>query len=521
MIRLLSLVLVLCHVPLPAQTREWLVKGAPGPVEAEFVAFANGHVLLRGGDGSQVELPLGDFSQKDQAYLRILTLPAEEKGPFKSPGAPLSSSRDYRREERTEIKNEILELKEALHLHLSSASDPLPGSLVHLAHPDAWLVFTSHGPDHVIRHFLDRILVRGQAAKSGENVRVLPFGGGRSVVIPHSPAFPALTLFAEEDLGGASASFHSYEAYDEEKIGPHSRSAASFLLKRGYMATLASDPDGTGFSKNYVAQDHDLRIDKLPAKLRGSVRFIRVFPWRWTEKKGIAGNIGQSLGVSWFYNWNLDQHSSPDIEYVAIKQKHGWPSLNQDWRRRGINHLLGFNEPDRPDQANMSVETALRLWPELLGTGLRLGSPATSDGGLGWLYHFMEEAGRRGLRVDFVAVHYYRSVASPRDDRGAAQQMYNFLKEIHERTGRPLWVTEWNNGANWTPHPDPDAEEQLDAIKAMTKMLDEAPFVERYAPYNWVEDGRRLVWDDGGLTPAGKYYRELRAPLSYQQPRKP
>src|SRR5690606_37078475 len=49
------------------------------------------------------------------------------------------------------------------------------------------------------------------------------------------------------------------------------------------------------------------------------------------------------------------------------------------------------------------------------------------------------------------------------------------------------------------------------------KMLDDAHFVERYAIYNWVEDVRRVKWDDGSLTAAGVTYRDKVSPLSYIQ----
>jgi len=42
--------------------------------------------------------------------------------------------------------------------------------------------------------------------------------------------------------------------------------------------------------------------------------------------------------------------------------------------------LLTFNEPDLVSQANVSVAQALSLWPELMATGLRLGSPAVATG---------------------------------------------------------------------------------------------------------------------------------------------
>ena len=54
----------------------------------------------------------------------------------------------------------------------------------------------------------------------------------------------------------------------------------------------------------------------------------------------------------------------------------------------------------------------------------RLGSPAVSDGGLGWLYDFMAKADAAKLRVDFVAVHYYRAVEDPGDGKAAADQFF-------------------------------------------------------------------------------------------------
>src|SRR5262249_35947653 len=72
--------------------------------------------------------------------------------------------------------------------------------------------------------------------------------------------------------------------------------------------------------------------------------------------------------------------------------------------------LLGFNEPDHPQQANMTVQQALELWPHLTATGMRVGSPATAaDPSLSgsWLEKFMDGAKARGYRVDFVCVHWY------------------------------------------------------------------------------------------------------------------
>jgi hypothetical protein len=400
--------------------------------------------------------------------------------------------------------------------HVTLKAADLPRSAVNFDSPDAWLFIEGLAPSKVLADHLPRMFVSYQPAVADSNVRVVAHGSG-SVVIPHRPDYPALTAFPAKGLSGAGRAFKCHVKYGDGELGGAHPGIRSFRLKRGYMATLAAEENGTGISRNYVAQDHDLEVKSLPPELDGQVRFVRVFPWRWTSKKGIAGNIEAGLDLGWLYNWNIDRHSTPDLEYVPIKQKRWWPGLNHDWQARGALHLLGFNEPDRPDQAKMTVDEAIGGWPELLGTGLRLGSPAVSDGGLGWLYEFMDKADKAKLRVDFVAVHYYRAVADPGDGKAAAAQLKAFLQGIHERTGRPLWVTEWNNGANWTGGRDPKPAEQKRAIAAMIEMMDETPFVERYALYNWVEESRELKRKDGSLTPAGEAYRDQRSPLAYEQ----
>jgi hypothetical protein len=378
--------------------------------------------------------------------------------------------------------------------------------------PDAWLFIEGLPASKVLDGQMNRLFVAYEPAVDGANVRVVAHGDG-SVVIPHGPRFPALTLFPGKSFSGDGVIVRAHEKPQAGVPGE----VRSFRLRRGYMATLAERADGTGFSRNYVAQDQDIEVRTLPSGLDTGISFVRVFPWRWTGKKGIAGNLWKNLAVDWYYDWNIGGRTSPDIEYVPIRQNRSWPSLKQDWKQKGSIHLLGFNEPDRPDQANMKVDDAINAWPELLKTGLRLGSPAVSDGGLKWLYDFMEKADDRNLRVDFVAVHYYRAVGDPGDGRAAAAQMKAFLHDIHKRTQRPIWITEWNNGANWTKARDPNEKEQRRTIQAMIDMLDETDYVERYSLYNWVEDSRMLQRKDGSLTPAGDAYREQRAPIAYRQ----
>jgi autotransporter-associated beta strand protein len=401
-------------------------------------------------------------------------------------------------------------------LHITGATAPITGSTIHLNSSDAWFFMDGIRPNTVNSTYLSQVRINGASAVHGTNCRVVQYGDG-TVVIPHAPSFSPMTVYGGKLFTGSSLALTPYTAYGTTQLGALNDNISSFKLKRGYMATLAQGSNGTGVSRCYVAQDGDLDVAVLQSNLDDQVSFIRVFPWRWVNKKGIAGNIASGLNVRWWYNWNLDQNSSLNEEYVAIRQTRWWPGLGQNWQTRGINHLLGYNEPDHVDQANLSVADAISSWPDLLGTGLRVGSPAVTDGGRStWLYPFMEQAETNDYRVDFVAVHYYRC-SSPTDAAGAATQMYNFLKEIHDTTGKPIWITEWNQGANWTGCGDPTGAQHSAAVSAMMDMLEETPWVERYALYNWVEDVRRVKWDDGSLTTSGVTYRDKPSRLSYWQ----
>lgn len=403
-------------------------------------------------------------------------------------------------------------------LHLTGAADPIPGTTINLTSDDSWVFFhhTSVPPSYVNSTLLPRFQVNGSPAVLNGNVRIVAYGEG-AVVIPQGSGFQPLTVYTGRHFEGESWKPNQYVRYNSTgQMGAFFNGIRSFILKRGYMATFADNTNGTGPSRCYVAQDSDLEVAIMPGELDQNISFVRVFPWRWTKKKGIAGNIGQQLDIGWWYDWNLDQVSDLDKEYVAIRQTRWWPGLDRDWNYHKVNHLLGYNEPDNAAEANLAVGDAIWSWPDLLWDGLRVGSPAPTDGGRSWLYDFMNQAEANDLRVDFVAVHYYQCV-NPASPATAASQMYNFLKQVHDTTGKPIWITEWNNGANWTGCGDPSFAQQADAIAAMTQMLEDTPWVERYAPYNWVEDVRRLQWDDGYPTDAGFVYRDIPSKIGHVQ----
>lgn len=75
--------------------------------------------------------------------------------------------------------------------------------------------------------------------------------------------------------------------------------------------------------------------------------------------------------------------------------------------------VLGFNEPELPDQSNMSAELAANEWlrhiEPLRKSGIRVGSPGISCAGhaVGWLQDFVQKIRSGGSDVDFWAIHWY------------------------------------------------------------------------------------------------------------------
>ncbi|HEX3388985.1 MAG TPA: sigma-70 family RNA polymerase sigma factor [Streptosporangiaceae bacterium] len=199
-----------------------------------------------------------------------------------------------------------------------------------------------------------------------------------------------------------------------------------------------------------------------------------------------AGQALAQSGASWYYTWS----ASPA---VGVSSAGGPRFVPLIWGAANVNagtlsevrgegpYLLGFNEPDMSGQANMSPARALSLWPQLMATGLRLGSPAVASGGAtpgGWLDQFMSGAQARGYRVNFITLHWYGSdfATGP-----AVSQLESYLQAVHARYHKPIWLTEFAL-ANFGGSPQtPSRPRQAAFLTAATAMLQRLSYVQRYA----------------------------------------
>ncbi len=82
------------------------------------------------------------------------------------------------------------------------------------------------------------------------------------------------------------------------------------------------------------------------------------------------------LDVSWYYNWN--SYTNLTNSYPFIPMCYSGKQSRIDALPEMSDYLLGFNEPDNSNQANMAVDTAYNLWSTLVGKCNKIASPATA-----------------------------------------------------------------------------------------------------------------------------------------------
>jgi hypothetical protein len=203
----------------------------------------------------------------------------------------------------------------------------------------------------------------------------------------------------------------------------------------------------------------------------------------------------------------------PGIEFIPMIYRYGGNAkmvadAAAAAKKAGGTELLGFNEPEKKEQGNMTLESALDAWPVLMETGMRLGSPSCVHPDKEWMIAFMDGVKKRDLRVDFVCVHSY---GGPNPEA-----LVKRLESVYKMFERPLWITEFAVG-DWAAKSAEQNRHKPEAVLSFMEkvlpMLDKLDFVERYA---WFPSkttsaplGTSALYDENGvLTPLGECYRD-------------
>jgi hypothetical protein len=185
----------------------------------------------------------------------------------------------------------------------------------------------------------------------------------------------------------------------------------------------------------------------------------------------------QTLGLSWYYNWTTTT-GCKGVEFVPMIWGHPGENIPKEIQQivsAGEKTVLGFNEPDNDaGQADIGVTQALALWPQLTVPGLRVGSPATSANGNGqaWFTQFMSGATQQGLRIDFVALHWYGWSAGSCDNANALETYLKWAEQFK----LPMWLTEWG----CLNQSDPTAATVKTFYDDAIVMFKKHPLLERY-----------------------------------------
>lgn len=201
---------------------------------------------------------------------------------------------------------------------------------------------------------------------------------------------------------------------------------------------------------------------------------------------------------SWYYNWG----SCPNISDGCVPMSWGGadPNLPVDYN----NYVMLFNEPDRPDQANITPENALIIYKELK---LKYTSAKWVVGNTfypNWLYTFKSlcQADEDCIMPEYWGIHAYLGNIE------YLPFMTTQLTVAHNKLGGIFWITEFAS-----VYGDVSTDEGL------VRFFKSQSWIERYAifcnraqgnepwyPTGW--DVQLFDWDTGEPTKIGRWYSD-------------
>lgn len=220
---------------------------------------------------------------------------------------------------------------------------------------------------------------------------------------------------------------------------------------------------------------------------------------------GLSETIGRgkaqlaAVGASWYYNWRMTSAvTSPTARFIPMLWGAGYLPISGHYP-----YLLGFNEPDKDNQANMPLAQVEQDWPQLSASADQLGGPATfntSPDPNSFLSQFMDSH----PRVDFITVHWYKGA-----DAGL---FIANLTAIYQQYHLPIWVTEFAPQTIFESQQAPEQysqQEVNDFMRTVVPWMNSQSWVARYAWHDSRTGTSALFNPDGSLTATGVCYASL------------
>ncbi len=418
-----------------------------------------------------------------------------------------------------QLYNKTIDRNDAVDIHITANDTPILGSsTINLGSDRTWLVFDNIPAGDVVNSYLRYVRINGKTAKNGTNCRVVIYLNGAAVI-----PIPATVMTCQGTAGEFTLGTGSHTDLKKQ-----SNSMTSFILRRGYMATLASGKNDGGYSRVYVADHKDLEIT-LPTALCKRVTSVYIKPWQYLSKKGWGNTSGASQGnslrASWFWSWSAGYSSTSNMEYVPCRQHRFWPSANEV-NSKTSTAAFSLNEPEHSEQhtsnkcscgGTINEWTAYGITNDFKGSGGRIGSPQPTD--FSYLTNYFKYVDNMQNRCDFAVTHAYWDIGG-RSESGYASYFVDHCKEVWNNTGRPLWITELEIGSswgeNWNGYSDKYGTYRK-YLQVLLQKMEECGWIERYCIYGFDNYWSWMFYKDGGITPAGQVYRDHRSTFAYNE----
>lgn len=256
-----------------------------------------------------------------------------------------------------------------------------------------------------------------------------------------------------------------------------------------------------------------------------SLPFVNHFPKKGTNGANISGDYVVKYNCSHYYNWKLDPTSgktSDDFQSMwwndSASRTQQLVLIRPDWAAVDEpKYLIGFNEPNHSDQANMTEQNAINEWSRMEQVKLPLVGPQPDSPGSTWgsgsYGDFFNQADAMGVRLEEGGGHIYPTASTPDFDTFSTMVTSYYNLE----NSRVQWVTEfdwvnWGGAATWTA-------DQLYSILAETLWrYENNAYVKRYQWFafssGWV-NGAPGAFENNGMLPLGRLYAAWDGDLNY------
>ncbi|MDF7824761.1 glycosyl hydrolase [Pontiellaceae bacterium B12227] len=247
---------------------------------------------------------------------------------------------------------------------------------------------------------------------------------------------------------------------------------------------VVQQADGSGFSKHW------------------KINYETHFP-----KQGEAAHFHFSsmFKPSWVYDWRNQPKVPVDYPHEPM-QWGGAGASNLDilkyqseWSGRARETtVMGFNEPDLHDQANIATNVAAYQWPRLERMRLPLLGPCPAGYKNYWRTGYEDIAEKEGLRSEYMAMHWYSTAGASGGSPGTLISNMEYLYNLY---GKPIWLTEFStrnfNGTmtSWSRN------HNYNFLAEFAWRAETLPWLKRWSLFEWGYGGDPATTDANSENP--------------------